>query len=264
MEFYYEDKNWAQSYDAYIKKFKGSRAKHTKHLSFHRFGMNWGIWHHDLSSDFYAFENLESIDLSYNYIDTVIIDFSLMPKLKKIDFSHNALYYWGQEGSFRIHEQFAAPNLEELDLSYGICGHIIIGQKAPFLHSLRWLDLSGNHFTTHGGHDKEKPPVLRLPKFEVLSYLGLRDNYYTYIPKLRYLNTLRSLDLSGNPLRSNFDELERMPWLETLNLSACGLTKIPKPLFRLTNLKTLVLTGNAIEAEELGRLELALLNCKVI
>jgi len=259
---YYHDKNWEQTYSRYMEKFRG-RGKQTKQLSFHKFGMNWGIWHHELKSDFDPFEKLESIDLSYNYIDTVVIDFSKMLHLKKVNFSHNALYYWGQEGSFRIQEQFAAPNLEELDLSYGICGHIIIGQKAPFSHSLRRLDLSGNHFTSHGGYDKEKPPILRLPQFEVLEYLGLRDNHYTYVPKLRYLNTLSSLDLSGNPLRNNFDELERMPWLETLTLSACGLKKIQKSLFRLTNLKTLVLTGNKIETEDQIRLQQVLLDSKI-
>lgn len=257
---YYHDKNWYETYQTYIKSL-GSHPKSQKQLSFHKFGMNWGIYHYDLNKDFKHFVNLESIDLSYNYIDVFVIDFSQFPKLKKIDASHNALYYWGQEGSLWLDNEFNAPHLEELDLSDGIAGYIKIHQGAPILSSLKRLDLSGNHFTTHGGYDAEKPPILQLPRFKQLEYLGLRDNYYVSVPKLNYLPTIKELDLSGNPLRANFQELLRLPNLKILKLRGNAIKKLPKAFLEMNNLKKLDLRGALLSEQDMKQLRRALPNC---
>jgi Leucine-rich repeat (LRR) protein len=242
-----------------------AKAKGIKTLSFKKFGLNWGIWHYDLGALFEGFENLEEIDLSYNYIDTVIIDFSKLKKLIKIDLSHNALYYWGQEGSFRIHEQLAAPNLEMLNLSYGICGFIDIGQQAVWRNSLRWLDLSGNYFSGISFFREDKtPPILRISPLPNLEYLALRDNYYQYVPKIRHFENLQKIDLSGNPIRCNFEELLHFKKLQHLFLRSLGLQKIPKALFQLEQLLVLELQGNALPPAELKKLQLALPNTKII
>lgn len=260
---YYHDKNWKQTYDNYINSL-GMHPKSQKQLSFKKFGMNWGIYHYDLNHDFKPFINLESIDLSYNYIDVFVIDFSQFPKLKKIDASHNALYYWGQEGSLWLDQEFNAPNLEELDISDGICGNIKVKQGAKMLDSLKRLDLSGNYFTIHGGYDEEKSPILQLPTFKQLEYLGLRDNFYKSVPKLSYLPTIKELDLSGNPLRANFQELLKLPNLEILNISSNSIKKLPKALLKLKGLRELDLRGAQLSAREIGQLEAALPQSKIL
>jgi Leucine-rich repeat (LRR) protein len=259
---YYHDKNWKATYDNYIKSL-GMHPKSQKQLSFRKFGMNWGIYHYDLNQDFKDFVNLEFIDLSYNYIDVFVIDFSNFPKLKKIDASHNALYYWGQEGSLWLDKEFNAPNLEELDISDGICGYIKVHQGAKMLKTLKRLDLSGNYFTIHGGYDEERPPILQLPTFEQLEYLNLGHNHYVSVPKLSYLPTIKELDLTGNPLRANFQELLQLPKLEVLHLGGNAIKKLPKPFLKLKGLRELDLRSAQLSKQEIGQLKAALPQCKI-
>lgn len=258
---YYKDPNWEENYRKYMD-VQHKMGKQVRHLSFRKFGMNWGIWHYDLEKDFAVFENLESIDLSYNFIDTVIINFSELKSLKEVDLSHNALYYWGQEGSFIIDQQINAPNLEKLNLSYGQAGNIIISQKAPFLDTLQWIDLSGNHFTDYYPYCESCPPRLQLPKLPNLKYLGLRENNYTSVPKLRYLPSIETLDLSRNRLLNNFEELLLLPNLKNLELNDCGLMKVPKAVLQMVNLKTLSIINNRIT--DIESIFNSLPNCNVI
>ncbi len=250
---YFKDPNWEETFSNYILPLQ-KNAHEIKKLSFKKFGMNWGIWQYDLAKLFEGFVNLEEIDLSHNYIDTIIIDFKCFPKLKKVNLSHNALYYWGQEGTFRIEEQVNAANLEELDLSYGLCGYIKLKQSAPFVDSLRWLDLSGNYFGLFGKFTYDKPPVLMLPKLKNLKYLALRDNNYTYVPKLRYLEGIENLDLSGNDISANLGELLRLPKLKRLSLCSVGWTSIPSVIYKLDNPEMLNFQGNNITEFEKNKL----------
>jgi Leucine-rich repeat (LRR) protein len=248
-----KDPNWKNSYDIYISTIS-DKAAELKHISFKNFGMNWGIWHYELEKDFKSFVNLESIDLSNNNIDTIIIDCSKMPLLKSVDLSHNALYYWGHEGSFIIDQQINAPNLERLNLSYGKLGNVIIGQKAPFLETLQWLDLSGNHFSDYHLSYKNSPPRLQLPVLPNLKYLSLKDNFYGYVPKLRYLRSIETIDLSNNPVKANFQELNLLPNLKEIILNNTGLTKTPDSFFKMNSLTKLELKNNFLSNNEIKRL----------
>lgn len=255
----HNDPNWRETYRAYIK----SKGKLTKHLSFRGFGMNMGIWHYKDGDLLNKYENLESIDLGDNYIDTVVFDFSKFKRLTRIDLNSNALYYWGQEGSFRIHEQIRAPNLKWLSLAEGKLGYIILSKEAAFRNSLEWLDLSGNEFTGMSSRP-EGPPVLKMTNLPKLKYLGLRDNLYTFCPKLRWFHTLPELDLSNNPIRSNWQELLKMPNLRILHLAGCKLEEIPEVFREFGFLKQLDLSYNWLEDEQVDELRSRLPHTEII
>lgn len=225
-----------------------------KKLNLAGIGMNWGVWHHHLSKLFEPFEGIEEIDLSNNYIDTNIIDFSKFYNLKKINLSDNALYYWSQEDSFKIDEQLNAPMLEELDLSNCHCGFIVISQKAIWRDQIIRLNLSSNHFTSTSMYGENKVPLLKIPTLPNLKYLSLKNNKYKYVPKLRYLKSLESLDLSENPLKCNFQELLQLKSLKKIILRSIGLNYIPKAIFELKDIESVDLEGNKIPEFEIKRL----------
>ncbi len=250
---YFENKNWEADMMSRLAQQKG-RAKRSKTLDLSGLGMNWGIWNHDVDQLMKPFRDLvEHVDLSHNYIDIVVIDFSKFSCLKSVDISCNALFYWGNEGTFRLAEQINSPTLEELRMRNGQAG-IIHLLKTPFLHSLKRLDLSDNKFWPYSLRP-DASPILRMDRFPNLEQLALRDNNYRGVPKLRYLQALKSLDLSSNPIGCNHQELLHFPQLERLDLSSTGLTRIPNVLGELRQLKTLDLRFNDIPLHAQERLQ---------
>ena len=104
----------------------------------------------------------------------------------------------------------------------------LTAQAEPFLeafHRVRQLNLQGNRLTT-------------LPRavsdMSHLTDLYLSDNRIELdvlaVARLKRLTRLRSLDLSGNPLKLTPD-VSRMPGLQTLLLSETGLDSWPVGLF---------------------------------
>lgn len=80
-----------------------------------------------------------------------------------------------------------------------------------------------------------------LNKLESLEFLSLSDNLLTSVPKIRNLQKLVNLDLSGNPLSIGFEELETVKSLQVLDLARTGLDMSIQQFYQfiLTPLKKL-------------------------
>ncbi len=120
----------------------------------------------------------------------------------------------------------------------------------------------------------EKPPVAQLSGGQVLDLSGqgltkvpedvfaktdlegldLSNNRLSGAlqAEVRHLQSLRTLDLSGNEFTGVPAEIGQLKDLETLDLSDNNLTGLPYELGNLSNLKMLDLTGNDYAAADLA------------
>lgn len=96
--------------------------------------------------------------------------------------------------------------------------------------------------------------ICNLSHLENLSDLKLSKNFFTSIPNVGILKTLRKLSLSHNEIRSvSTDSLAALPALEDLNLNNNDIEKLTSFVFpKNSSLRTLHLTKNRIEIIQSG------------
>jgi hypothetical protein len=86
-----------------------------------------------------------------------------------------------------------------------------------------------------------------LSELSTLQYLNLGDNNFTSVPDLSHMSSLKTLILSGIPLKTFPLWLKKMTSLEKLNLEQCNIQGIiPKWIGDLVNLESLKLQGNKL------------------
>lgn len=125
---------------------------------------------------------------------------------------------------------------------------------------VRYYDKDGKD-TTQCWMIKEIPSAIgNLVNLDTLRLtLGVFGKFPTEIAKLQ---KLRFLDLTDTYM-SDIDNLTTLKSLNHLWLFGCGLSKLPKDIGKLTNLKFIGLVGNNLDVAEIDRVKKALPNCEV-
>ncbi|XP_034936829.1 slit homolog 1 protein-like [Chelonus insularis] len=231
--------------------------------------LNPEIKHLDLSNNrigslnlgFAFYDNLESLDLSFNNLHTLGTDnFMLQTRLVTLNVSNN---------NIRGISKNALKGLESmklLDLSNNNITDMD-SQAFRYASELEKVDLSGNSLTSlpqgllNNLHRIKNLKLARNSLLEVptsnldlapsLEVLDLSDNLIQEIPRnaVPSLRSLVSLNLANNVIRSVDDNaFERLPALLYLNLQGNNLTDVPTPaLAKLNVLSYLVLSRNPLE-----------------
>ena len=107
---------------------------------------------------------------------------------------------------------------------------------------------------------KEIPTSIK--NLKELKSLSLALNAIVTIPiELASLKKLIAIDLTDNAGLREIETLTKIETLEYLWLYGCGLTKLPKDISNLKNLKQLGLVGNNLDKNEQQRIKNALPNC---
>lgn len=206
---------------------------------------------------------LEDLDLSYNYLNALPEDFaSRLPRLVRLNLGYNYLE--------QLPEGFEQLPLKALDLSCNPWGgklpeavfkiptlrrliavnadDKIREQKRPELckltelpedlgnlGQLKYLDLSCNALT--------RLP-LSLLQLSQLNHLDLDNNRLEQVPGLEALSNLEFLDLGSNNLQQLPEHWQTLEHLLHADLSGNGLEHLPAELFKLKNLRHLLLLDN--------------------
>jgi hypothetical protein len=106
----------------------------------------------------------------------------------------------------------------------------------------------------------EIPPEIK--NLHNLTTLRLTLNAIVLIPpEIGELKKLTLIDLTDNAGLTDIDNLAKIESLNYLYLYGCGLTKLPKNICDLRNLKMLGLVGNNFDKSEQNRITQALPNC---
>ena len=202
-------------------------------------GANWStVW--DLEKDpknWYGIKvkngNVTEINLRGNALKGNFPNqFSVFPKLEKLDLSNNQLS--GEVGT----SLSSVTNLTRLDLS----NNRLEGDPSAILTSLinlKELSIGTNNFSiaTIG---------TLITSFPNLSVLNIANLNLTSVPtQISSLTKLEILDLSSNPI-TNFSALQNRTLLKELNLSSTSISVIPSQISSLVNLKTLDLSNNTL------------------
>jgi hypothetical protein len=109
---------------------------------------------------------------------------------------------------------------------------------------------------------KEIPAEIK--NLKKLTTLRLTLNAISTIPTdLTELKNLILIDFTDNAGLNNIDNLTKIRSLEYLYLYGCGLTKMPKNIGDLKNLKELGLVGNNLDKAEVTRIKSVLPNCTI-
>jgi Leucine-rich repeat (LRR) protein len=130
---------------------------------------------------FSNFSKLIELRLGGNNIIEIPQDLYI-PNLKMLHLSYNKI--------ITIPTNLNLPKLENIVLSYNEITSI--PEKFPILSNLKEMNLSNNKIS-------DIPENLTLPK---LKYLVLNNNYITKLPKKLNLSNLKTLFLSGNPIKN--------------------------------------------------------------
>lgn len=224
--------------------------KAVKQLSINQSFLN--EFYHDLEE----FTELETLDLSYNYIPSVPESFKRLKKLRHLilkDCSLGEIPEWlgeltGLESldlSFNDFTQLPRSltkltQLKSLDLSHNV---LSIPEWIGSLSNLQRLILSG---TSGGNLPNSLPQDIGLLKN--LRYLDASRNGLTTVPDfIGNLKDLHHLDLSSNRLTALPDSFGNLTGLDHLDLSSNQLTRFPKFLWKLKELRFLDLARNQLE-----------------
>ncbi|KAL7239567.1 hypothetical protein ACSBR2_005461 [Camellia fascicularis] len=207
-----------------------------------------GDWYLNASM-FLPFEELESLDLSYNRLAGWLENEGFeklgeLTSLKSLNLSHNLL-----GGTIRINDLKGLNNLEQLDISSNQFDGFITHsgfERLSVLGKLELLDLSDNAFNND--------IVLSLSVLSSLKTLNLRFIHLHRsidIGEFCNMNNLKELDLRENGIEDikGFEQLSVLGKLELLDLSYNSFNNNILPsLGVLSSLKTLSLLYNRLTA----------------
>lgn len=222
--------------------------------------LNFGFNHNIkiVSEKIHQLEDLESLQINNNEIESLPQELSQLKNLLLLDVSGNPL---------KKHLEIIAklPKLTSLDISINTCKEeqMSIPNSIANLKTLNYLDMSDCNL-------KDIPACIgELPNLE---YLNLEKNEIETIdPAVGSLSNLATLNLSSNKNLSAIPQtLGNLKKLETLNLYDCkGIIEISDNLSKLKQLKTIELSYTQIEkidfVYEMSQLEnLKLYGTKVI
>ncbi len=153
--------------------------------------------------------NLESLDLSNNYIEEIPNEIRNLSKLKHINLSNNK-YLKGSLEIFNFFNELRYLNLENTKIS---------GGYTSISENLKYLNLSSVNM---------KYGVLDISKSRNIEVLKVRKAQLKKIKGFQYQKKLKIVDISNNFISSNDDfKLKECKQLDSLNLSKNELTSIP-------------------------------------
>lgn len=181
--------------------------------------------------------NLQRFYTSEAYYTMLPRSFTKLKRLKSLDIEYNIGFNYKKE----LCKLIALDSLEHLGFWMN---HIYrFPDCITKMKSLRSLDLSGSD-TIDLIHTFKLLSVL--PSFEALNVSSLR---FLNVPKeISSLKHMKSLNVKGD-MWLNFDSLVRniseLP-IEELNMKECGLSRLPKGIVRLKQLRRLYLDQNGL------------------
>ena len=178
---------------------------------------------------FNKFNNIQTIDLSFNYIEFIPDDLSQLTNLRVLILKENALH----DTSFGKN---CLENFKQLEV----------------------LNLSGNSLTQF---------PYQLLSMGSLKEIYLGANKIRILPKNydKLVNNLELLYLGGNLIQNVPEELSQLTRLKSLNLSDNRISNLPSSLAQLKRLRSLALHNNSlttlpIQLVKLNLFELSLRN----
>lgn len=187
----------------------------------------------------YKMSNLQSLDLSKNFLTAINDNIGKLSKLSELNFSNN---YLSVLPATLEQNRF----LEHLYLDNNKFGSL--PASIYQLNFLQELSASNNQLQSLSTFDSR-----------VLSRINVSNNQLSSLPNLEAQNALLELNASNNQL-SVFPTALPFENLDTLDLSSNNISQLPDDLTPLTNLKKLNLQGNPISTGERIRIRQALFN----
>ena len=178
----------------------------------------------------FALEQLESLDLTYNGLQTIPEAIAKLHNLTSLDLSHNYLAELPEDIG-QLH------NLTTLGLSSNQLK--ALPEAITKLQNLTSLDLSANGLETLPED---------IAKLQNLTSLNLSGNKLQTLPEaITKLQNLTSLDLGANKLQTVPEAITKLHNLTSLDLRYNGLETLPEAITKLHNLTSLNLGGNKLE-----------------
>ena len=176
--------------------------------------------------------NLEIIQFQHNNLRTLPETIGLLTRLQHVDIRNNRLIDLPREMGSWILLRDLDVRANQITTLPASCGHC---------HRLKSLNMHGNSI------ECIPHTVSTLINLE---FFDLGNNQLTSLsPGIGKVTSLIELDLGGNV---NLHSLPRtigdLGKLKTLNLSSCGISKLPNDLVRCTALQSLWLRHNRLEA----------------
>lgn len=223
------------------------------------------------NNSFEGLKKLTFLDLHNNLIENLPSEiFSYLPYLQQINLADNRLkiiehiLFSDNRNLFSIHlqrndlqeiQEYAfqnQDNLKYLDISYNpklealVCSNIRVENLWAKSCSLKRINIYGQ--AVHVDFQRNSIQELYFSKPEYLETLSLKDNALEQISSLARTTSLRTLDVSNNPLKNSLPDLWQINSLERLDLSNTSLKEIPVSILASPNqLRSLNVSFNAIE-----------------
>eukprot|EP00043_Microstomoeca_roanoka_P013704 m.134654 g.134654 ORF g.134654 m.134654 type:complete len:1425 (+) comp15827_c0_seq2:79-4353(+) len=225
---------------------------------------NNALEHSDISPELYKLEDLSTLDLSSNSIDTMPDEMAEAAGLLVLDLSNNKLKDLSRVFLVKV------TDVEYLDISSNQITSL--PPQIRRLANLRTLILSRNPLTNTAAS------LRAVSSLEYLVRLELRQTerrVVTLPPEIAECVRLEEIDLAENNFTEFPEVLTLLPNLREINLSDNQITKLPRSVKELKQLRTLNISRNALrdihaltELESLVRLfangnEIAELPCDI-